>query len=184
MPKRVSAYIISAMEVAAIIILMLFSLIGFLAIFFTTFGTLIILLGSILYASLTNFTILDFKILAILLTLYLCGEVLEYLCIIVGSKKFGASNAAAVGAIAGGIIGAVAGVPVFGIGLIPGTFLGIFLGAFLVELTIQKDLIKSLKAGVGGVLGRIGSIVAKVIIAMIMFAIMVSRIMSSSGPLM
>ena len=175
---KVAFYKEWVMEVLAIAILVIFSLIGFAAIFFTTFGTLIILLGSFFYAGLTNFAILDIKILIILLTLYLCGEVLEYVFIIIGSKKFGASNAAVVGAIIGAIIGAAAGTAIFGIGLLLGTFLGIFLGAFLVELIIQKDLVKSLKAGLGGVLGRVGSIVAKVIIAMIMFSVIIFRIIS------
>ena len=165
------------MEMLALAILILFSLIGFTAIFFTTFGTLIILIGSILYALLTGFTIISMKALLVILTLYLCGEVLEYLFVILGAKKLGASNAAVVGAIVGGIVGAILGVAFFGIGIILGTFLGIFLGAFLVELIIHKDLVKSLKAGAGGVLGRVGSIVAKVIIAMIMFAIMISAMM-------
>jgi len=159
----------------ALAILVIFGLIGFAAIFFTTFGTLIILIGAIFYSFLTDFLILDIRALIILLTLYLCGEVLEYVFIIIGSKKFGASNAAVIGAIVGGILGAVVGAPLLGIGLLLGTFLVIFLGAFLVELIIQKDLVKSLKAGLGGVIGRVGSIVAKVIIAIIMFFIIVSR---------
>lgn len=164
------------MEILALVILILFSLIGFAAIFFTTFGTLIILAGSILYALLTGFSIISLKTLLVLLTLYVCGEVFEYLFIIIGAKKFGASNSAVVGAVIGGIAGAVLGVGFFGIGIVLGTFLGIFLGAFLVELILQRDLIKSLKAGTGGVLGRIGSIIAKVIIAVIMFAIIASKI--------
>ncbi|NQU95083.1 MAG: DUF456 domain-containing protein [Candidatus Omnitrophica bacterium] len=165
------------MEMLALAILILFSLIGFAAIFFTTFGTLIILIGSIFYALLTGFTIISMKALLVILTLYLCGEVLEYLFVILGAKKLGASNTAVVGAIIGGIAGAILGVAFFGVGIILGTFLGIFLGAFLVELVIHKDLVKSLKAGAGGVLGRVGSIVAKVIIAIIMFAIMISAMM-------
>ncbi|MFC1667159.1 DUF456 family protein [Candidatus Omnitrophota bacterium] len=162
------------MEILAISILITFSIIGFAAIFFTTFGTLIILLGSVFYALLTSFSILNIRILIILLTLYLCGEVIEYIFIILGAKKFGASNIAALGALIGGILGALVGATMFGIGLIPATFLGIFLGAFLIELTVHKNLVKSLKAGIGGVLGRIGSIVAKAIIAMIMFYIIIS----------
>ena len=165
------------MELLALSILIASSLIGFIAIFFTTFGTLIILIGSIAYASLTQFSILSLRTLIILFTLYLCGEVLEYACIIIGSKKLGASNAAVVGALIGGILGAIIGTSFFGVGLILGTFLGIFLGAFLIELIIQKDLIRSLKAGVGGVLGRIGSIIAKVIIAAVMFAVIIQNIL-------
>lgn len=165
------------MEILALTILIIFSLIGFAAIFFTTFGTLIILIGAVLYAFLTGFTIIGLKGLLVLLTLYLGGEVLEYVFIILGAKKLGASNAAAVGAVIGGIAGAVGGAMFFGIGLILGTFLGIFLGAFLVELIIQRDLIKSLKSGAGSVLGRAGSIIAKVAIAAIMFALIISKIL-------
>lgn len=146
---------------------------GFAAIFFTTFGTLIILIGAILHAALTNFTTIDYKILITLLIFYLVGEVAEYFFIIIGAKKLGASNKACVGAIIGGIIGAIAGVGFLGIGIIAGTFLGIFLGAFLVEYFLQKDLIRSLKSAAGGVLGRIGSIIAKVLIAVAMLTIII-----------
>ncbi len=164
------------MEILALVILILLSLIGFAAIFFTTFGTLVILLGAVLYAFMTGFSIVSLETLLVLLILYLCGEVLEYFFIIIGAKKLGASNAAVVGAIVGGILGAILGAGVFGIGLILGTLVGIFLGAFVVELILQKNLVKSLKAGSGGVLGRLGSIVAKVIIAIIMFVILALNI--------
>ena len=166
------------MEILALTILIVFSLVGFAAIFFTTFGTLIILIGAILHALMTNFTFLSPKALFILLTLYLCGEVLEYFFIIIGAKKLGASNKACVGAIIGGILGAIIGVWFLGIGIVISTFFGIFLGAFLVEYLVQKDLIKSLKAGAGGVLGRIGSIVAKVIIAVMMLVLIFARLIN------
>lgn len=160
------------MEIWALSILVLFSLIGFAAIFFTTFGTLIILIGSILYAFLTEFSIIQPKVLIIIFVLYLIGEAIEYIAIITGAKKFGASNAAVFGAFIGGVLGAALGAGFLGIGLIFGAFFGIFSGAFLVELIVKRDLIKSLKAGAGSLLGRFGSIVIKVIIAIAMFAIM------------
>jgi uncharacterized protein YqgC (DUF456 family) len=169
------------MEILGLILLVLFSIVGFAAIFFTTFGTLIILIGSVLYALLTGFDIMGLKELLVLVTLYLCGEVLEYVFVIVGAKKLGASNMAVAGAIIGGVLGAILGAGFFGVGLILGTFLGIFLGAFLVELAIQKDFVKSLKAGAGGVLGRIGSIVAKVVIAFIMFGVIISNMIERGG---
>ena len=167
------------MEVLALLILVLSSLIGFAAIFFTTFGTLIILAGAILYAAMTGFSVLSIKSLVVLATLYFIGEVLEYILVITGAKKLGASNAAVAGAVIGGILGAILGAGFFGIGLILGTFLGIFGGAFLVELILQKDLVKSLKAGAGGVLGRMGSVIAKLIIAIIMLSIMAPRVIGS-----
>jgi uncharacterized protein YqgC (DUF456 family) len=163
-------------NILAISILVIFCLAGLAAIFFTTFGTLIILIGALLYALITGFSVFNLKTLIILFTLYFCGEVLEYIFVIMGGKKLGASNAAVAGAIVGGIFGAALGTAFFGIGLIPGTFFGIFLGAFLVELFIRKDVVKSLKAGTGGILGRVGSIGAKLIIAAVMFYIMFSRI--------
>ncbi|MFH1867491.1 MAG: DUF456 domain-containing protein [Candidatus Omnitrophota bacterium] len=168
------------MEILGLSILIIFSIVGFAAIFFTTFGTLIILIGAILHAMLTDFSTIGLSALLILLILYLCGEVLEYFFIIAGAKKLGASNKACVGAIIGGILGAIAGAGFLGIGIIAGTFLGIFMGAFLVELIMQRDLIKSLKAGAGGVLGRIGSIIAKVLIAIAMLAIMISHVIKIS----
>ena len=169
------------MELLALVILIISIVAGFVAIFFTTFGTLIIMIGSLMYAALTNFGILTVRHLIILFTLYLCGEVLEYVLIIIGAKKFGASNAAVAGALVGGILGAVVGVVVLGVGLVPGVFLGIFLGAFLVELIVHKDLVKSLKAGAGGVLGRVGSIIAKLMIAIVMLVIIGSRVIGHSS---
>ena len=164
------------MEIIALLILGLFGIIGFGAIFFTTFGTFIIFIGILLYAFLTGFSIISFKTLIIIFLLYLTGEVFEYLLVIVGAKKFGASNGAVVGAIIGGIVGAIVGMSFLGSGLIMGTFLGIFLGALVVELFIQRNLIKSLKAGTGGVLGRFSSILVKAFIAIIMLVIVITRI--------
>ncbi|MFC1708940.1 DUF456 family protein [Candidatus Omnitrophota bacterium] len=159
------------METLAIIILIFCSILGFGAIFFTTFGTLVILIGSFLYAFMTDFVVLDMQALIILVILYLVGEVSEYLFIIAGAKKLGASNMAVVGAFVGGLVGALFGTLFFGIGLFLSTLLGVFLGAFIVELTIHKDLVKSAKAALGGVVGRVLSIGAKVIIALSMFMV-------------
>jgi uncharacterized protein YqgC (DUF456 family) len=164
------------MEIFAFILLVMFSLVGFAAIFFTTFGTLIILIGTLLYALLTGLTVIDLRLVIILLTLYFMGEVLEYAFVIIGAKKFGASNAAVGGAIAGGIVGAILGSTMFGFGLVPGTFFGIFAGAFFVEYLLRKDVVMAVKAGAGGLIGRLGSIIAKVGIAIVMIIMVFSRI--------
>ena len=164
------------MEVIALIILIIFSIAGFIGIFFTPVGTFIILAGSIIYAILTGFDIITVRCLIILLLLCICGEVLEYVVVIVGTKKFGGSNKATLGALIGGVTGAMLGATFLGIGAIPGTFIGIFLGIFLSEVITKKGIIKSLKAGTGGVIGRFGAIFAKVVIAIIMFIIIGIRI--------
>jgi uncharacterized protein YqgC (DUF456 family) len=78
----------------------------------------------------------------------------------------------------GGILGALIGIYFLGVGVIIGTFLGIFFGAFIVELYHHRDFIKSFKAGAGGVLGRAGSIIVKVVIALLMFGVILKRLVT------
>ena len=169
------------MEFTALIILITTTIVGFLAAFFTSFGTFIMLLGATVYALLTGFSVLTVKAMIVLLTLYLIGETLEYVFIIAGAKKFGASNKAVIGAIIGGILGAITGVGFFGIGIFIGTFLGIFLGAFIVELLVYGDLKRSLRSGVGGVVGQIGSIAVKAIIGICMIVIIAYKLIASGA---
>jgi hypothetical protein len=163
-------------DTLALIVLLLFALTGFISIFFTTFGTLIIYIGIIVYAALTGFTVLDLRALLLLGVLYVIGEAAEYLTAVVGVKRSGATNAAVGGALFGGAAGAVAGALLLGVGVVPGTLAGIFLGAFLAELIRKRDLAGSMRAGMGGVLGRLTAVIVKVIIAVIMIVLVLSRI--------
>jgi uncharacterized protein YqgC (DUF456 family) len=54
--------------------------------------------------------------------------------------------------------------------------MGIFLGAFLAELIVNKDFLRSLKSGAGSVMGRVGSIIAKLVIALAMLAVILFKI--------
>lgn len=164
------------METLAFTLLISFSLLGFFLIFFTTFGTFFIFLGAAFFAVLTEFQIIDVPTLLWIFLLYIVGEVMEYGMVIIGAKKWGASNWAVLGAVLGGIVGAILGSLGLGVGLILGTFGGIFMGAFSVELLIHRDLMKSLKAGAGSLLGRIGSVFVKVIISFFIFAILAIKI--------
>jgi uncharacterized protein len=164
------------MEYFALGLLILVAIAGFAAIFFTTFGTFIILLGAIAYGFLTNFTLVSGRTLAIVAGLYVIGEVLEYVFVVFGVKKAGASHWAILGALVGGAAGAIFGFPLLGVGLFGGMIVGIFLGAFLVELIIHRDLFKSVRAGAGGVIGRLGSIVTKVFIAIAMVTVLALQI--------
>jgi len=159
------------MEIVALFVLVLFCLVGLIGIFFTPFGTLIILIGALLHGFLTHFSVLTVQTLFVILVLYIIGELLEYVFVVLGAKTFGASNRAIIGAVAGGLAGALVGSLFFGVGILVGTFAGIFLGAFLVELVLKKSLIQSLKAGAGGVFGRVGAIAAKLVIAIAIYII-------------
>jgi hypothetical protein len=164
------------MFIGAFSLLAIFSILGFLAIFFTSFGTFIILLGAMLFSWMTEFLIFDPGTLIIFFLLYGLGEILEYVFTAYGAKKAGASNAAVVGAILGGIVGAMFGVTFFGIGVFAATFLGIFFGAFLMEFLMHGNLKQSLFAGLGSLAGRVGSIFVKVAIAFVIYAIMITKI--------
>jgi len=166
------------MSYLAFVILILFSVVGFFAIFFTTFGTFLIVAGAVIFSMMTHFSFLSINSLFVIGALYVFGEIMEYVAVVVGAKKLGASNTAVLGAILGGIFGAMVGVGLMGVGVILGTFLGIFLGAFLLEFLVRRDFKQSIKAGIGGILGRVGSVAAKLVIAFCIYGIMIFQIVS------
>lgn len=164
------------METIALLILVIFSVIGFVAIFFTTFGTFIMFAGVVIYAVMTDFDVITPGWLAVLFVLYAVGELVEFVMTVLGAKVFGGSNWSAFGALVGGLLGAVAGLVFGGIGLFPATLVGVFGGGFLPEYVRHKEFRRSVKAGVGGVVGRVGSIVVKVLIACVMITIVIFRL--------
>ena len=166
-----------AIAIAGLIIFYLVLLVGVVSIFFGIFGTLIIFLDALIYGFLTNFERIGLKVLLILFCLYLVGELLEYVFIVIGAKKFGASTKAIIGGLVGGVVGAIVGttaLPIIGTAM--GAFLGLFLGAFVVELATKKKLAASLRAGTGSFLGRLGAIGAKFVIAIAMIVIVLLEI--------
>jgi uncharacterized protein YqgC (DUF456 family) len=95
---------------------------------------------------------------------------MDFLSSIIGAKKFGASHWSAFASAVGGLLGLIA----FNfIGLI----LGIFLGAFIVELVFgESGFKKSLKVGIGSLLGFITGIFLQVFIALVMTIIFLTAI--------
>jgi uncharacterized protein len=160
------------MEILALFILALFCLIGFIAVFFNAFGTFIILAGAIAYAYLTEFSIITVNTLIILSILFIVGELLDYVFLIFGAKKFGASNKAVIAGMVGGILGAMMGIALLGIGALIGGFIGIFAGAFLMEYRLHQNVKKSFKVGAGSLLGVLGAIGVKFFLAVAMVVIL------------
>ena len=166
-----------AIAIGGLILFYLVLLFGAVSIFFGIFGTLIIFLNTLIYGFFTNFEKLDLRFLVVLFCLYLAGELLEYIFIVVGAKKFGASTKAIIGGIVGGVVGALVGTTILPIiGTAMGAFLGLFLGAFVVELATKRELAASFKAGAGSFLGRVGAILVKEVIAVVMIIIIIQRI--------
>ena len=137
-------------------------------------GNFIILADSILFGWYDGFKEVTIKILIILLVLALLGELVEFVLGILGAKKYKSSNKAIVGSIVFGIIGGILGIPFFfGIGAVIGAFVGAFVGAFLVELTLEKNVDRAMKSGLGAFIGRLGGTFFKGAIGIAMIVIVV-----------
>lgn len=168
------------LELIAILVLLASCLVGFLAIFFAAGGTLIIFFGALVYALLTNFATFNVYWLVLIFVLYVIGEILEFFMTAWGAKQFGASNWAVAGAMIGGIAGVIWGAALAGIGAFFGVFIGIFTGAFLAEWLVKGDVRQSIKAGTGGVFGRVGAIAVKTVIALIIIAMLAVKIIAAA----
>lgn len=151
----------------AIIALMLIGLIGSVLPFIP--GSPLILLGAFIYAWYTDFLVVTWGTLVILLLLTVLSQILDYLASILGAKKFGASRWGMSGAFLGGIIGLFSG------GIL-GILIGPFIGALLLELLHGQDLPASLKIGLGTLVGFLGGAIGKIIIALTMIGIFLVKI--------
>jgi uncharacterized protein YqgC (DUF456 family) len=153
-------------------------IVGLVGIPFGIPGTFIIFLASLLYAAITHFSQVTPVLIWVLLGIALFGELMEYFAGIFGARKFGASKAGVIGAVAGGIVGGVIGAGfLFLIGSMVGLLIGAFLGAFLVEVVIKKKPAQALRAGWGTFTGRIGGILTKVILAIVMIILVLVKIL-------
>lgn len=151
----------------ATIALMLIGLIGSVLPFIP--GSPLILLGAFIYAWYTDFLVVPWGTLVILLLLTVLSQILDYLASILGAKKFGASRWGMSGAFLGGIIGLFSG------GIL-GILIGPFIGALLLELLHGQDLPASLKIGLGTLVGFLGGAIGKIIIALTMIGIFLVKI--------
>lgn len=140
-------------------------------------GTFVIFLASLIYGIITHFTQVTQALIWILLGIAIFGELMEYFAGIFGAKKFGASKAGIMGAIVGGVLGGIVGTGILPlIGSVIGLLIGAFSGAFFVELAIKKKPAQALRAGWGTFTGRIGGILTKVILGIVMIILILTRI--------
>lgn len=160
-------------------LILLFSIICFAGVFsnlFTNYGNLIIFLAALIYACVENFQNFSPPFLFLLLGLYAAGELMEYLCMVLGMKRFGGSKEGVLGAFIGSLLGGLLGLVLGGVLAIPLLFVGVFLGAMAAELYCHRDMSRSVKAGIGGVLGRFASLFAKVLVGFFMSCFILQRL--------
>lgn len=158
------------------IVLMIICLVGLIIIAFGAPGTWVILIAAFLYDLLPWAADISTTTLLVLLGIAVLGEVLEYYIGAKAAKRYGASNWGVAGAIVGGIIGAFVGVPVFLIGSVLGLFIGAFLGAFIVEAVVKGNISKAFKAGIGAFRGRVGAMLVKGLLGIVMVITIITAV--------
>lgn len=133
-------------------------------------GSPIIFAGALLYAWYTDFTIISWSTLSLLLVLVVTSQILEYLASLVGAKRYGAGKWGIIGAFVGGLVGLFLG-GIFGI------IIGPFLGAVIFEMVGGRKMNDSLKIGFGTLVGFIGGAIGKFILGLIMVGIFLMQVL-------
>ena len=127
-------------------------------------GTIIILAGAILHrVMLGPEKSISWWTIAILILLTLVAYALDFLSGYFGARFFGATKWGMLGALVGAVIGIFFG--------IAGLFVGPVIGAIAGEFIAGKRMIDAGRAGWGSLLGNLGAMVGKLLIALAMIAI-------------
>jgi len=127
-------------------------------------GTIIILAGAILHrVMLGPEKSIGWQTITVLVLLTLAAYALDFLSGYFGARFFGATRWGMFGAVVGALIGMFFG--------IIGLFVGPVIGAILGEFIAGKRMIDAGRAGWGSLLGNLGAMIGKLIIALLMITI-------------
>ena len=127
-------------------------------------GTIIILAAAVLHrVMLGPEKSIGWGTVAILVLLTLATYALDFLSGYWGARVFGATKWGMFGATLGALVGIFFG--------IVGLFIGPVIGAVLGEFIAGKRMIDAGRAGWGSLLGNLGAVIGKLLIALVMIAI-------------
>jgi uncharacterized protein YqgC (DUF456 family) len=131
-------------------------------------GTAVILFAAILHRLMLGAEkSVSWWILVLMLGLTLASYALDFAAGYFGAKRFGATKWGALGAVIGAVVGLFFG--------IPGLFVGPIAGAVTLELVAGKRPLAAGRAGWGTLLGTIGGVLAKLVIALAMIGLFLLR---------
>jgi uncharacterized protein YqgC (DUF456 family) len=134
-------------------------------------GTTIILAAAIIHRVMLGAEkSIGWKTIGALVLLTLLSYVFDFLGSYFGAKYFGATKWGALGAILGAVVGLF-------FGLI-GLFVGPVIGAIAGEVIAGKRMIDAGRAGWGSLLGNVGAMLAKLVIALAMISIFLVNVSS------
>jgi len=127
-------------------------------------GTTIILAAAVIHRIMLGAEkSIGWKPIALLVLLTLVSYAFDFLGSYFGAKYFGATRWGMLGAIIGALVGIFFG--------IVGLFVGPVIGAVAGEFIAGKRMIDAGRAGWGSLLGNLGGMVGKLLIALVMIAI-------------
>jgi uncharacterized protein YqgC (DUF456 family) len=127
-------------------------------------GTIIILAAALLHRMMLGpAKSIGWGTIAVLVLLTVAAYALDFLSGYFGAKYFGATRWGMFGALLGGLIGIFFG--------IVGLFVGPVIGAILGEFIAGKRMIDAGRAGWGSLLGNLGAMIGKLLIALMMITI-------------
>jgi uncharacterized protein len=170
---------LSPLEIIGVSLFIIVLFLGFFSIIFGLPGTILIATDVAVYALVTGFHTIGWKVIIIMIVLAILAETLEFFIGMSVALQFGLSVKGFWASLAGSMIGATLLTPFFlGFGAIAGAFLGGFAGVFTVEMIRQQQMKPAFRAGYGMILGRIAGICAKGTLAFTMVVISLTTIYS------
>src|SRR5262245_31461472 len=126
-------------------------------------GAPLIFAGLLIAAWGENFTYVGIWTITALALLALFTYAIDFWATLFGSKKFGASKRAIIGALLGVAVGLFLG--------LPGVIFCPFIGAVIGELSAQRNLPQALRSGVGATIGLVLGAALKIALALAMIGI-------------
>jgi uncharacterized protein YqgC (DUF456 family) len=127
-------------------------------------GAVIILAGAVIHRMMLGAEkSVGWKTIAVLVALTLASYAFDFLGSYFGARYFGATKWGTFGAIIGAVVGLFFG--------IIGLFVGPVIGAIIGEFIAGKKAIDAGRAGWGSLLGNLGGMIGKLIIALAMITI-------------
>lgn len=134
-------------------------------------GAVIILAGAVIHRMMLGADkSVGWKTIAVLVALTLASYALDFLGSYLGAKYFGATKWGTFGAIIGALVGLFFG--------IIGLFVGPVIGAIVGEFIAGKKAIDAGRAGWGSLLGNLGGMIGKLVIALAMITIFLMTVPS------
>jgi len=138
-------------------------------------GTWMIVLAALLYGWWDGWTEFGGKTIMLLAGIALFGELIEFLCSAITTRRAGGSRRAAWSGLLGGIIGMFALsflVPMPVIGTMVGALAGCFLGAMIGELTVKDHIGQGARVGFFSAIGFALGMLTKIAIAVAMSGVL------------